>query len=246
MKFHEHTLGSPKTLVMAGGYGSRLWEITKDQYPKHLIPINYTHTLLDYCLTTLRSMPRNDVTLVTSSHTTSKIKKYLNDHWTRHSDIKLFSDTIPDQGVLNCLNQSIVDLKINTPIIKTEGDEVNIGFNLDDMYQTHIVNHHPITLLATKGTPYKYRLKSDPNTNLVTRIQTFHFTESLNDEWWNITGTYIINPEAFHLIRQHRVTKNFLEACINEKLLYIYPFFGTTLNINSSEDVQEAIRLCNR
>lgn len=242
----NYPIYAASALIFAGGLGTRARGVVKENGScvKHLLPIDCSGTtLLDHSVATALRSGVGRVHLIDSHVTAGPIAKHIATSRYLYDRVSMFEHNIPAAGVAQVFELFLRYKPQSGPLIKLEGDELNLGLDLGSMYDFHQKGCHPITYMVTHGGDgYRYKLIAN-NKHLVTSVYTAPFSEAVKLNGYNLSGTFIINPTELDLFLRSGSTLRFLQLAIEAKKLYIYHHGGVSINVNSATDYQQILRL---
>ena len=240
----RYPIHSAQALVFAGGLGSRAQELTSKLGVgvKHLLPTNYSGgVVLDHSIEAALRAGVGKINLIVSYHTAPAVVPHAQTNHSTYGGISIFEHNIPTAGVAQVFDLFVKYRKPIGPLIKLEGDKINDGLNLAEMYRAHSAGAHPITYLVTQGQgSYRYKLFADQS-GLVHTVKSAPFSESEKSAGFDLSGTFIINPSMVELFLKSGNTLNFLQQATALKKLFIYHHGGKSININTPDDYQKII-----
>ncbi|GEM_PF-5244536 len=225
-------------VILCGGSGTRLRDITHEQTIKPLLPLSSTKTLIDNPLSFLRQAGVKSIYLVTAEHAIDNLRKYAHTNRDRFDGIRYFVDDQPPTGTIPLLKKFINETEIQTPIIKANGDEIYASVDIQGLYETHSREQHQITGLLTDESEgaEKYKLWMNKK-GKVTKIQERPFTDASG---YYETGLWVIEPTQFPLIQESRSWADFLSLALQCQQLWGHPTHSKFINVNTLSDLEKA------
>jgi len=225
-------------VVLCGGWGSRIKDVTGDITPKPLIRINRSHAILDYPLDFLQKAGIKRVILATSLSGIGLLKKHLKadcDLDTQYSVQRL------PAGVIQAVEQSLWEEKLNEwPFILIHGDEIITGASLQNMYNQHVITNAPITEVLT-GRPEagnNYVMWDDQDLR-VTKIKR-HPSFLERQGGFTGTGIFIFSPGVFPRYQICNRWEELVFTACQKRELFGYLTGGEFFNINTPTELSLA------
>lgn len=204
---------------MAGGQGTRLASLTKNEIPKNLYPIA-GRPILEWQLIKLKEYGISDAVLVIGN-LGNQIREYFGDGSKLGMNISYVEETEPlgTAGALYYLNKEA------EPFIFMMGD-IFFDFDIERMIKFHNEKKAFVTLLAHPNMhPYDSDLVVTDGDNRVLRFDSKHNTR---DYWYeNLvnSGIYILNPEICSYVKEPKkmnFEKDLLAGILKDKAVYAY------------------------
>ena len=138
-------------VVMCGGRGKRIREVTGDEIPKPLLTVG-GRTLLEHTLATLRNNGLRRVLLAVSHHA-EQIRAHVGDG-ARYGLRVAFAETVPGRGVLRDLLSAAREFGLlDATFLMTGADEICDGLDLEPVYRLHRERSALITVMLAAGVP---------------------------------------------------------------------------------------------
>lgn len=227
-------LSSVPAVILCGGRNLRLKEVTFDVYPKHVIQLTRSQTVLDYPISFLREAGVQRIILATAGHAVDQIRG-----WCRANAWGGIYYSVQEEanGVIPALTQALDEFKINTPFIIAKGDEVITGASLGEMYGDHIQNNHPISVLVTDH--------SEAGNNFVAwlaynqriiRVERGPEKSRMKGAF-TVTGLWIVDPEWFPFLRGAGSWEEFIQNGCRNGLVFGHPSHCQFSNVNTPLDL---------
>jgi mannose-1-phosphate guanylyltransferase len=223
---HKHLR---KALVMAGGFGSRMKELTKDT-PKPMLPLN-GKPILENSLDLCKRYGINEITL-SVFYFADKIKDYFKDGKEFGVKITYVKEDEPlgTAGALR-LHKEWLD----EPFMMCNADELK-DINLQNMYRQHIKTGASVTIALTEvDDPSQYGVVDMEGL----KIKRFVEKPKKGQEPSNFinAGLYIINPEAIKMVPEGfcMVEKNIFPQLAEQGKLYGFKFDGQWFDTGTPE-----------
>jgi glucose-1-phosphate thymidylyltransferase len=141
------TVGSMKAVVLAGGYATRLWPITKHR-PKMFLPVGET-TVIDRILDQLERDDRVETVYVsTNERFAGDFETYLDERDFEKPVLSIEDTSEEDEkfGVVGALAQLVEREGVDDDLLVVAGDNL-MGFDLRD-FLDHFEEHGTATLAA--------------------------------------------------------------------------------------------------
>jgi NDP-sugar pyrophosphorylase family protein len=226
-------------VILCGGLGSRLRDVTGGKTIKPLLPLAYNQALIDNPLLHMRQAGVRDIYFVTAEHAIDSLQRYTRADRDSYSGIRFFVDDQPPTGTIPVLKIFIKETGIQTTMIKANGDEVYASVDIRALYDSHTRAEQPITGLLTddKASAEKYKLWIDANRQ-VTRIQERPFSSTDTGGYYG-TGLWVIDSSQFYLIQQSNSSADFLNMACERQKLYGHPMHTEFLNVNTPADLKK-------
>lgn len=248
-----------RAVIMAGGKGTRLASLTKDEIPKGLYPIN-GRPILEWQLLQLKKYGITDVILVVG-YLGDKIRDCFGDGSRLEMSIEYIVEEEPlgTAGALYFLRSKLHrrdSAEQNVPVpaesfIFIMGD-IFFDFDISRMIDFHKKKGSFVTLLAHPNMhPYDSDLVVTDNEDRVLRFDSKH---NVRDYWYDNlvnAGIFIMEPELCDYIAEPKklsLEKELISGILPEKPVYAYrtPEFvrdvGTPDRIEATErDIESGI-----
>jgi len=222
-------LADTSIVVMCGGKGSRMGELTKD-IPKPLIEV-YNKPILDWKLEHYSAQNYKNFILCIGLHGV-KIKKYIHN---KYENIHIHNSGV-EAGIL----KRLVDVKqhLTQFSIVTYGDTF-AKIDLDSLVKSHASNQTLVTLVVAPIINPFGILKWN-NKNIITE---FEEKPTLN----HFIGYFVINREALELLPQKIIDMpdgegivSMFQIFISMKQAMIYEYSGLKFTINTPSELEVA------
>ena len=207
-------------LILAGGKGTRLHEITKDEIPKPMALIN-GRPILEYAINSLVSYGISQI-YVSVGHLHEKIEEYFKDgaNFGCHIDYLIEDVPLGSGGSLYFLKD-----KVDGDFLVCSGDAI-FDIAINRMYQYHIEKKSLITLLVHPNMhPYDSDVIMVDRDNRVTKLikkseeRDFYYRNNVN------AGMFIINSETltyFDELKKVNMEHDFVVAQIPTNRVFAY------------------------
>ena len=230
-----------KALILAGGYATRLWPITRNK-PKPLLPVD-GKPIIDYIHEKLRPLDLDDVLVSTNAKFEHEFKKWSKDakiivEKTKREDEKL--------GTIGAMSQLVGD--INDDLLVLGGDNI-FTFNLEGMLDFYKRKKSPIMGSYDVGSLEKAKkygsVSLDDN-----KIKSF--VEKPSNPKSSLIGIamYIFPQETFQKIPKYLneggssdSPGNFIQWLYKNEDVYSYTFDGDWYDIGTPNSYLEANRV---
>jgi mannose-1-phosphate guanylyltransferase len=181
-----------KALVMAGGFGTRMKELTRDT-PKPMLPLQ-GRPILEYSVDLCKRYGINDIA-ISIFHMGDKIKQHFGNGEDFGVNILYVEEETP-LGTGGALR--LFEHWLNEPFMMCNADELK-DINLEEMYKHHVLSGGIATIALTEvEDPTQYGVV-DIKGNQIRRFVEKPSKEEAPSNFIN-AGLYIINPEAIKLI----------------------------------------------
>lgn len=206
--------------ILAGGKGTRLSSVTKNEIPKPMALIN-GKPILEHAILNLKEFGISTF-YISVGHLHKKIEEYFKDGKNLGVNINYVVENEPlgSGGALYYVKD-----KIKEDFLVCSGDAI-FSVDLSKMYQFHKSKNAKITLLAHPNLhPYDSDLVFINKNNLVTQLnlknspRDFYYKNLVN------AGMFIISPKAleyFKSLRNVNMEHDFVSHFIEEEQVYAY------------------------
>lgn len=229
-----------KVVIMAGGYATRLWPITKDN-PKALLPVG-DKLIIDYILEKTKELDL-ELYLSTNRFFASQFKE-----WARDRDITLLvEETLHEEeklGTIGALDEAVKKLGLDDYLI-IAGDNL-FSFSLKDF----LSKYDGKTLIAVYDVG-DFELAKRYGVVLLEGERVVDFEEKpvKPKSTWISTGVYIFPKEIMNLIPEYLNEGNkdspgyFVQWLLSKGIeIYAYRFDDYWYDIGSSDSYLEAMK----
>lgn len=218
-----------KVILMAGGLGSRLGELTKN-IPKPMLKLG-DKPILEIILEQFKKYHFYDF-YISVNYKAEKIIDYFKDGKDFDVNFKYIKET-KKLGTAGCL--SLIKEEIKEPIILMNGDVIcNIDF--DKLLEFHKKNDFLVTIGAAKysmNIPYGVLVEEN---NVLKNIE-----EKPTKSYLISGGVYVINPEVLKLIPNNEYfdMPMLLDKLINTNKVGVFNIESSWIDIGKIEDFLE-------
>lgn len=222
-----------KVVIMAGGLGTRLGELTKD-IPKPMLPLG-NKPILENLITSFKNQGYIDF-IISVNYKAEIIKKYFKDgaQWGVSISYVEEKERLGTAGAI-----SLITEKFHHPFIVINGDIVTT-LNFFDLINYHIQKNSIATMCITKKTyTIEYGVIQFDNENLITSIQ-----EKPSNNFYVNAGIYVLSPEAVKYIPKGKFfdMPSLFELLKNNNLKsYAYSINDYWVDIGLKDDYLKAI-----
>lgn len=214
-KIKENFLNN-KIIIMAGGYGKRLGNLTK-KTPKGMLKLNGKPLLL-HIIEKLKKEGFKEV-YISIYYLKSKIKNYFLDGKKFGIKIKYIEEKFP-MGTVGCL--SLIHKKIDKSFFLVNCDVIT-GLNFKEMLKFHEKNKSDTTM-AIKNFEF-----INPYGVITSKNNKFNSFEEKPSIFFNINaGIYLFKPRILNLIKEEKIKtipKLFNLLKKKNKKIYTYPMY---------------------
>jgi len=214
-----------KALILAGGYGKRLWPLTRS-IPKCLLPIN-NKPIIEYQLELLRGCSE---IIIATNYLEDKIRDYLKEHG--HNNVRINSEKEPlgtGGAILNARDMLGDEFLVLNGDIITDcdvGKMAAIG-----------KKHGAFAIMAhKKDNVSRYGLLK---IGKGCRIEQFMEKSPITQGGWINAGVYYFTDELFSSIQKKGFTsleKDVFPNLASEKTLFAYRYKGDWFDVGTRED----------
>ena len=223
-----------KALIMAGGFGTRMKELTKDT-PKPMLLLQ-EKPILEYSIDLCKRYGIRDIA-ISIYHFGDKIKQYFGDGSKFGVNIVYVEEMMP-LGTGGALR--LFEHWLNEPFMMCNADELK-DINLDEMYKHHMMSNASVTIALTKvEDPSQYGVV-DLQENKILRFVEKPKKEEAPSNYIN-AGLYIFEPEAIKLIPDGftMVEKDLFPKLASIGKLSGYKFKGQWFDTGTRERYEDA------
>jgi len=233
-------------VILAGGRGIRLRDITKDAYPKPLVEVQ-GKPVLHHVLDTLHSEGITHC-VVTLNHQAEKIISFL-----RSATIpsNLHIDFLIEEyplGTAGAVRNARDKLKINVPFLLVNGDTL-VNFQLEKLIASSGFPNNTVMGLCRRNDPHRNRtveLGCDGQVISSTLYPTPNFSEQpINSYSLVNTGVYIFHPYCLDFVPSDTQfpIDDLLKRLTVAGRLYATTAAQSYFNVGTPIDLEEADRL---
>jgi NDP-sugar pyrophosphorylase family protein len=198
---NTETLHEVTGIILCGGNGNRLREVTNGSIPKPLVPVRDGVTLLDLAVAPLEEAGVGKLVFA-AAHRADKIAEHVrNQPYAQKSTIAIDSLEGPDIAIKSAIGEG----DISGPVVILHADTVLSGLDLFEAYQFHERNNANVTIVGipakrdrAQDTAY---IISDSNHNAIARIDENEGRKSGLENPTNMSGMLIGSSEATEYIK---------------------------------------------
>lgn len=224
-----------KAVIMAGGFGTRLKDLTKDT-PKPMLPLG-GRPVLDYSIELCKRYGITDIA-ISVYYLKEKIMAHYGDGSRYGVRIIYFEEPEPlgTAGVLR-LYQHWLD----EPFMLCNADELK-DINLHEMYEQHVANGAAATDALTRvDDPSQYGVVELTESNKIIRFVEKPKREEAPSNLIN-AGLYIIDPSVIAMVPEGlcMIEKDIFPKLAEAGRMYGYPFEGQWFDTGTPERYTEA------
>lgn len=225
-------------VVLAGGFATRLWPLTKDK-AKPLLPLGDCR-IVDYTLEQLEGEERIDeIFLSTNRCFEEDFEKHLREKGYEKTSVVIedSEDEEEKQGAIAALHEVIMEKNPRTPLLVVAGDNY-VSFKIKDFIDYYEINNSP--LIAAYDVP---RDEADQYGILeVDEDEVVDFVEKPREPPSTLAGIayYIFTKEETKLLKKYIREGNnpdspgyFIEWLLGKKHLRAYRFSGEWFDIGT-------------
>ena len=224
----EFNLKPNWVVIMAGGLGTRLGELTKD-IPKPMLEVGGKPVLLH--IMELFACHGFTKFFISVNFKAEIIKNYFKNGKDFGMEIIYLEETkrLGTGGALGLIQQ-----KLDYPLFVTNGDIIT-SIDYDEMLDYHKKNNSNATMAVRKSTyqiPYGV-IETDADNNILSMKEKPEYSYYVN------TGTYILNPEVLSLVPKNEfydLPRIFEQLQVNKEVTKSYEITHYWLDMGSPED----------
>ena len=190
IKSKTQNKNSVKTVIMAGGLGTRMKPFT-DVFPKPMLPIN-NQTMIEIVINQFKKYGLSNF-IFTINYKSDLLSTYLK---TLSSQINVKYKILKENKRLGTAGSlKFLKKKLKKDFFVTNCDTI-LKANLNDIYQFHVKNRNDITIIAAvKNETIPYGVLKVSKNQIFSKI----FEKPKNSYIIN-TGVYVFNPAILNLI----------------------------------------------
>lgn len=216
-----------KVVLMAGGLGSRLGELTKN-IPKPMLKLG-DKPILEIIIEQFKKYHFHDF-YISVNYKAEKIIDYFKDGKNLDINIKYLKED-KKLGTAGCL--SLIKEKINEPLIVMNGDII-CNINFDELLDFHNKNNFLLTIAAASySVTIPYGVLLTDNNNILSKIE-----EKPTHSFLINGGIYVINPELLKLIPKNEYydMPMLIEKVLNTNRVGVFKIKDNWIDIGKMED----------
>jgi len=218
-----------KALVMAGGFGTRLKELTKDT-PKPMLPLQ-GKPILEYTVDLCRRFGIRDIAMSVFYHK-DRIKEYFGDGSKWGVKIRYVEETEPlGTGGALLLARNFLD----EPFMMCNADELK-DIDLEEMEQQHLSTGALATLALTHvEDPSAYGVADLEGEKIHKFVEKPKIEEAPSK--WISAGLYIMSPSVIRMVPEGftMIEKALFPKIAKKGLLFGYKFYGQWFDTGTPE-----------
>lgn len=222
-----------KVVIMAGGLGSRLGELTKE-LPKPMLPLG-NKPILENLILSFKNQGYNDF-IISVNYKAEVIKNYFKDGSNLGVNIEYIQET-ERKGTAGAI--SLIKSEIKHPFFVINGD-ILTTINYTELLDNHLEKEAMATMcVAKKNYAIQYGVVEFNEENCITDLKEkprYHF--HIN------AGIYVLNPEAISYIPRNEFfdMPSLFEILNNDdKKTIAYPIEDYWLDIGLKDDYYRAV-----
>ena len=214
--------------LLAGGFGKRLWPLTKN-IPKPMIKINNI-PIIELILKNAKNQG-----FINFYISVFYKKEKIIDHFKKKEEftnIRYTHETRP-LGTAGSLN--LIDKKTNLPIVITNGDTI-LNVNFSDLLKFHKKNKACATMVVQQiNRTSKFGVIKTKGKIISDIVEKPNEKVNIN------TGMYVVNPEALKYLGSGKIDmpEVFLKLKKKKKKIIIYPIYDQWIDIGDKETLKK-------
>jgi glucose-1-phosphate thymidylyltransferase len=236
-----------KAIILAAGYATRLYPLTKD-FPKPLLEVG-GQTILDHLIDQLKALPELDhAYLVTNSRFHTHFVDSTEAHVGLRTDILENGTSTNDDrlGAVGDLQFVIQARDIHDDILVLAADNI-LKFPLQKMLSTFMNN--PVAHIAVRSNPDYEDRKRRGNVRLDENNKVLEFIEKPETpiSEWSVPPIYIYSKDILPRINEYLdnggnpdAPGHFVEWLHKEEAVYAYEIAGEIIDIGNHESLAAA------
>lgn len=214
--------------LLAGGFGKRLWPLTKNT-PKPMIKINNT-PIIELILENAKKQGFKNF-YISVFYKKEKIINYFKNR-DGYKNIKYTHETKPlgTAGSLGLINK-----KTNLPIIITNGDTI-LNINFSDLLAFHKANKAFATMVVQQiNRTSKFGVIKTKGTVITDIVEKPNEKININ------TGMYVLDPKVLSYINNKKIDmpQVFLNLKKKKKKIIIYPIYDQWIDLGDKETLKK-------
>ncbi len=221
-----------KAVIMAGGFGSRLGELTR-YVPKPMLKIGQDKSLLEHIINQMVSYGINDI-VISTHHLAEKIHDFFGDGKAFNANISYVHEESPlgTAGALSLLEDK------SKPLLVMNGD-ILTTVNFEAMWRYHYESEASLTIACRQyDMPIPYGVvKTDENGDVIEIQEKPHHRFQING------GIYLVEPEIVQTIPKNtfkNMTDIITEYCENEQKVNSFIMHEYWLDVGVPKDYKQA------
>lgn len=221
-------------VILCGGMGSRMVDVTQDTIPKHLLEAN-GRTVLERAI---EPFLLSRMIILAVGHHGEQVEAFAR---ARYGDERLlFSRESQPNGSLRALSRALVQYDVSERFIFANGDDVTPGFNVTAMMAGHEDSGAELTILGTTRTPRveDFVLTADAIMRAVDLRRTREVVKPLVPPVYYGVGTFVCEQSALETMEHAQDIEAYMRAMIQGQRLGVHPVDLDYYNVNRSEDLQ--------
>lgn len=223
-------------IIMCGGLGERVRDITRGATIKPLIPVGPNQAIIDISVMFMRQAGVGRIIFATNEHGVDALRQHMSRDRLHYDGIEIAVDNDHPKGFLFSLKKLIKEEGITKPIIKASGDEGFASVDVASLYEAHMQNGDGLTCMLTdKPSPNKHKMwiREDGQ---VTILERKPFSLDIPDGLME-TGLYVIDPSQFSEIDRFSTWSEVMKNACENGNLYGHRQSVDFWNVNTPADL---------
>lgn len=229
-------------IILVGGYGRRIRDVTGDLIPKPLIKVGQFN-LVEYSINICKESDIERFILATS-HRAEQVREYFSEGERHEVDIK-YSHKPRPAGILEGIKNAIKEHQISSSFIACNGDEIRLGLSISEMFDFHKRKGGAAAMaLTTSDEPRKHRVVNlDENSKIIKTVLHPKAGE-IEGNLINI-GLCIFEPKVIDYLRNLPLQEGWsllIDKLVEEGELYGFVSDVRYFNVGTKEELDKATR----
>jgi NDP-sugar pyrophosphorylase family protein len=221
------------TIVLCGGPGTRLAEVTQSAIPKHLLQVG-GKAMLEHAIEPFVGSRLIMATGVLGD----QVRDFVEARKTALGIDVAYSHDPEPKGVIAAIIRAVQEYSLRSSFAITHGDEVLKGFDMQRMQAFHREKGAAITVLATSTTPAvrDFAMWMDADGRVLELKRSALSAEETVGAHFGV-GTFIFEPEVVAALDPADSWEGFLRKLIAEGQLFCFTTEAAFFNLNSAGDL---------
>lgn len=231
-KDKENNIKENFFLIMAGGKGSRLGEISKE-LPKPMIPF-LGKPMIEHILEKAKKEGFRKF-IISVNHLKEILKDFLEDGKKWGIKIQYIEEKKP-LGTAGSI--SLLDFELNEPLIVTNGDVIS------ELSYSNLLRHHSKHSSYATMAVYNHVFKNSFGVVESDGLNFKNFKEKPIIKSFINAGVYVLNPLSISYLQKNKffnMPDLFQKLKENNEKVVIYPMFESWMDVGRPEDIEPAM-----